>query len=145
MPVVGGPGRLHEQLPAHAQVAEQGVPVVQGQPEVLAASPGGLDPASGEGQREALGTARVAADRARVEDVDPGDGPAEHVAGEARPDDLDLGELGHVGRLGRQSLAAAVAACTAGSSTPRSAAISPYAVSAAACSASFLERPTPLP
>ena len=29
--------------------------------------------------------------------------------------------------------------------TPRRATISPYAVSAAACSASFLERPTPLP
>ena len=32
-----------------------------------------------------------------------------------------------------------------GSETPSDAASSPYAVSAAACSASFLERPTPLP
>ena len=48
-------------------------------------------------------------------------------------------------RPGQSEAGGAAAACTAGSSTPRSAAISPYAVSAAACSASFLERPTPLP
>ena len=93
------------------------------------------------------GSARVAAYRARVQHLDAGDGAPDHVALEAGADDLDLGELGHV-LVGRRSSAAArprLRLGRAGSVTPRLGAISPYAVSAAACSASFLERPTPLP
>ncbi len=95
MPLVGGVGGLHEQLAAHAEVAEEGVTVVEGQPQVLAAAPGRLDAAPGQGVGEPRGAARVAAHGAGMEDVDPGDGGAEDVALEAGPDDLDLGELGH--------------------------------------------------
>ena len=67
---------------------------------------------------------------------------ADDVPLEAGADDLDLGQLGHQSAA---SAAASAAARRAGSGTSRFGAISPYAVSAAACSASFLERPTPLP
>ena len=55
--------------------------------------------ASGEAGR----AAQVAAHRARVQHLDPGDGRAEHVALEAGADDLDLGELGH-GRAGQSEM-----------------------------------------
>ena len=82
-----------------------------------------------------------------MEDLDAGDGGAEDVALEAGADDLDLGELGH-GAAGSESgraPAADSAVARRGVLDAEAAAISPYAVSAAACSASFLERPTPLP
>ena len=47
---------------------------------------------------EVGGAGEVAADRARVQHLDVGDGAADDVAGEAAPDDLDLGQLGHGGR-----------------------------------------------
>ena len=39
--LVGYAGRLHQHLAAHAEVAEEGVAVVEGEPEVLAAPVGG--------------------------------------------------------------------------------------------------------
>ena len=84
------------------------------------------------------GPREVAAHRARVQHLDRLDGAADDVALEAVADDLDLGQLGHgvsSGTVGRSAV-------DAERPQPPS---SPYAVSAAACSASFLERPTPLP
>ena len=77
---------------------EQGVAVVEREPEVLAPPPGGLDAAAGQRLGEAGGPADVTAHRAGVQHVDAGDRGAEHVALEAGADDLDLGELGHVQR-----------------------------------------------
>ena len=136
VPLVGGAGGLHEHLAAHAEVAEQGVAVVERQPEVLAAPAGGLDPAAGQGGGEAGGPARVAADRARVQHLDLGQPGADDVAlqaGDGRP---------------RPRAARAPVQASVGRWRPASAEVaasSPYAVSAACCSASFLERPTPLP
>ena len=64
-------------------------------------------------------------------------GAADHVALEAVADDLDLGQLRH-GASGQS-------AAGGRRRTPRETASAPYAVSAAACSASFFDRPTPLP
>ena len=55
------------ELAAHAEVAEQRVAAVERQPEVLAASAGGHDPAAGERGGEAGRAARVPAYRARVQ------------------------------------------------------------------------------
>jgi hypothetical protein len=75
-------------------------------------------------------------------------GGADDVALEASADDLDLGSSG----IGAQWSGGSVVAdgeLDRGHDgrvlDAERAAISPYAVSAAACSASFLERPTPLP
>ena len=70
VPLVGRAGRLDQHLAAHAEVAEQGVAVVERQPEVLAAAAGGLDPAAGQRGGEAGRAARVAAYRAGVQHLD---------------------------------------------------------------------------
>ena len=71
VPLVGRRrGALDQHLAAHAEVAEQGVAVVERQPEVLAAAAGGVDPAAGQRGGEAVGPARVAAYRARVQHLD---------------------------------------------------------------------------
>ncbi len=114
-------------------------PLSSDEPEVLAAAAGGLDPSAGQRGGEAGRPARVATDRAGVQDLDGSEPGADHVALEAGADHLDLGELGHGGVVpgAGQSLASATADIEAR--------ISPYAVSAAPCSASFLDRPVPLP
>ncbi len=93
--LVGGLGWLHEELPAHPEVAQQGVTVVEGQPEVLAPAAHRLDAAAGQRRREARGAARVTAYRPRVEHLHGVDGGPEDVPLQAGPDDLDLGQLGH--------------------------------------------------
>ncbi len=142
MPLGGGVGRLDEELTAHAEVSEQRVAVVERQPEVLAPPAGALDPATGQRGGEALRAARVAAHGPRVQHLDAGDGAAHRVPLEAHAHHFDLGQLGHQSAA---SAAASAAALAAGSGTSRAGASSPYAVSAAPCSASFLDRPTPLP
>ena len=133
----GAPRLLDEQLAAHAEVGEQGVAVVERQPEVLAAAPGGLEPAAGERRGEAGRAAEVAADRARVEDLTDPIGAADHVRSRPSRTVSTSGSSGtSVGGVGRRSV---------GDGVHGREASSPYAVSAAACSASFLERPTPLP
>ena len=70
-------------------------------------------------------------------------GGADDVALQAGADDLDLGQLGHAGQSrSRLSRRRGDARSSRPSVSRRG---SPYAVSAASCSASFLERPTPLP
>ena len=132
--LVGGSALLHQQLAAHPEVAEEGVAVVEREPEVLAAAQGALEPATGQRGGEAGRAAQVAAYRTGVQDGDRLDGAADDVAGQAVADGLDLGQLGHGSRGSGQSATSRMVATS-----------SPYAVSAAACSASFLERPTPLP
>ena len=146
---------LHQQLAAHPEVGQQGAPVVEWEPEVLAAAPGAGDPTAPEGVGEAGRTAGVVAHRTRVQHLDVGDRGAHDVTLEAGADDLDLGELGHCasglrGRrlpVGRGARAPARATRTSASpcSRPSSSRISPYAVWAAPCSASFLDRPVPWP
>ncbi len=147
MALVGGADGLHQHLPAHAEVTEQGVAVVEGQPEVLPASAGGLDPAAGQGRGEAGGPTRVAAYRAGVQHLDGGDGGADGVGVESAADDLDLGQLGHGGQSSPAPLDPDTGTLSAAGrpSATAASAISRYAVSAACCSASFLERPTPWP
>ena len=58
VPLVGVPGGLDEQLTAHPEVAEEGVAVVEREPEVLAASAGRLEPAPGQCGGEAGRAAR---------------------------------------------------------------------------------------
>ena len=49
-------------------------------------------------RREPVGPARVTTYGTGVEDVDPGDRPADGVPLETDADHLDLGELGHGGQ-----------------------------------------------
>src|SRR6185503_8861285 len=70
--LVGVPGLLHEQLTTHPQVAEEGVAVVERQPEILAAPTGRLEAAPGQGSGEPGGAAVVTAYRTGMEH---GDGP----------------------------------------------------------------------
>ena len=91
-----GGRRLHEQLAAHAEVGQEGVAVVERQPQVLAAAPGLLDAPAGQPGREVVGAGGVAPYRTGMQYVDRGDGAADHVGLEAEADDLDLGQ--HVRR-----------------------------------------------
>jgi hypothetical protein len=87
---------LDEELPAHAEVGQEGVGVVQRQPEVLAAAAHpGHDPARGGGC-EVRRSGQVPADRARVEDLDGVDAVTHDVLRQTSAYDLDLGQLGHV-------------------------------------------------
>ena len=95
MPFVGCARVLEQHLPAHPEVAQQRVVVVEGEPQVLAAAPGRLDAAPHEGGDEARRAARVAAYRDAGAAPRPRDGAAEDVPGQPGADDLDLGELGH--------------------------------------------------
>ena len=91
--------RVSEQeLPAHAEMAQQGVSPVESQPEVLAPAPGVDDRAAGEAGGEVVRPGEMAAHRARIEHGDVGDGAANDVLGESAADDLDLGKLRHSGR-----------------------------------------------
>ena len=98
-------GLAHQQLPAHAQVGEERLVVIQGEPHVLAAAFGAGERAADHRGGEAGRASGVTADGARVQHRGGGDGPAEHVAFEARADGLDLGQLRH--RRRRPSRAAA--------------------------------------
>ena len=88
-------GGWTQELAAHAEVAEQCVAVVEGQPEVLAPATGVLDAPAGQRGREPSRTARVAAYGTGVQHLDRGDDGAEHVAGQPGADHLDLGQLRH--------------------------------------------------
>ena len=77
------------------EVAEHRVAVGQGDPEVLPAATDRHDLLTGQGSGETGGAARVTQDRSRVHDVDAGDGATDDMALQARPDHLDLRELGH--------------------------------------------------
>jgi hypothetical protein len=102
--LVGLVGLLDEQLAAHAEVRDQrpvgraAVGLGHRQPQVLAAAMGGGEGAAGERADEVLGALEVAAHRPRVVHLDGGDGAAGDPAVQAAPDDLDLGQLGHVRR-----------------------------------------------
>jgi hypothetical protein len=89
--LVGGAGRPDQELAAHAQVAEQGVAGVERQPEVLAAPPGGVDPAAGEPIGEVGGPRQVPPDRTRVPYLDRVDAMSDGELLQAATDDLDLG------------------------------------------------------
>jgi hypothetical protein len=100
--LLGGP---HQELAAHAQVRGQrdvghgvGPPAarrVQQQPEVLAAADRSVQPPAREVGGELVGAAGRPAHAVAAPDLDLLDRPAEHVAGEAVTDGLDLGQLGH--------------------------------------------------
>src|SRR5690606_34986504 len=127
--------RHHQQLTAHAEVADQDVRRVQRQPEVLAAPADGLYPATGEPGHQVGGAGDVAAHRAGMEGLDGGERAAVDPAVEALPDDLDLGQLGHPPAYG-------VVSVSGGGALSRRVC---QATSAACCSASFLLRPSPVP
>ena len=69
-------------------MAQQGVTVIEGQPEVLAPAPHRLDASAGERRREAYGPARVTAYRPRVEHLHGVDGGPEDVPLQAGPDHM---------------------------------------------------------
>jgi hypothetical protein len=92
--VLGG-RRLHQQLAAHAEVADDRVAGVEREPEVLAAAGHVEDRAAGQHGDEMRVAGQMAADRAGVVHLDGRDGPAGHPLGQALPDGLDLGQLGH--------------------------------------------------
>ena len=106
-----------EHLAAHPEVREHrvgalgsaascaGSVTVQLQPQVLAPAPRRGDRAPDQPCREVVAALEVAAHRARVGDVDVRDRAVDDVVGQAPPDDLDLGQLGH----GRSARAGAVA------------------------------------
>ena len=80
-------------------MGQDGVPVGQRQPEVLAAAAGfGKGPTDQLGG-EVFGPEQVAADRAGVQDLHRGDLAAGDSRGQTAPDDLDLGQLGHYARV----------------------------------------------
>ena len=83
-----------EQLAAHAQVREQGV-LARRQPQVLAPAPGAVQAAPGQRGLEVGRAGQMAAHRARVQDLDGLDGPADDVVLQATADGLDLGQLRH--------------------------------------------------
>ena len=113
------------QLAAHAQVDDQGRAVVEAEQQVLAGPVDRLDGVALEPGAELLG-ARVATDRAPVAHLDRLDLPADDLALEVAPDGLDFGKLRHSPRLSRPP-------------TIR------RPTWAATCSASFLDRPSPVP
>ncbi len=80
MGLLRGLGRLHQQLPAHAEVAGERVPGVQREPEVLAAAPCGQQGPAGEQCPEVLGSRHVPAHRPRVRDLHRRDRAADHAA-----------------------------------------------------------------
>ena len=84
VPLVGCARVLEQHLAAHPEVAEQRVVVVEGEPQVLAAAPGGLDPAPHESGDEARRAARVAAHRPRMQHLDRADGARRGRAGPGR-------------------------------------------------------------
>jgi len=154
---MGGVRRLEQDLAAHPQVHHQrgalgsrtlgarqvvlGGHAVQHHPEELAA-PGDLThPRAHEPDREVLRAGHVATHRPGMEHVGRPHGRADRPAGQPPPNDLDLGQLGHVA-TGRSQPETEVAP----SSRARSSASSAVkAAEAASCSASFLLRPLPSP
>ena len=98
-------GLADQQLAAHAEVREECLVIVEGEPHVLAAAFRAGERAADHRGGEPGRAGGVAADRARVKDLGGGDGAADHVAFEARADGLDLGQLRH--RRRRPSRAAA--------------------------------------
>ena len=89
----GAVGRVHPELPAHAEVRQQGVAVGERQPQVLPA-PGGLgERAAGQRGGEVVGAGEVAAYGPGVQDLDPLDAGAGHGVGQPTPDGLDLRKL----------------------------------------------------
>ena len=96
-----GPARItQQQLPAHAEVGEQGVlghrrrvrrPFHHGQPQVLAAAARAGDGEPARGGGEVVGAGRVPPHRAGVQHLGRADGAADNVQFQALADDLDLG------------------------------------------------------
>jgi len=122
-------GGTDQELSAHAQVRDQRVGGVEREPQVLAASAGPQHRPAGEPGGKVDASCRVPPNRARVQDRDPVDRAPDDPPLQAPADDLDLGQLGHY-----------VSPATA--PAPR-ATISRQELSAARCSASFLDRPVP--
>ncbi|GAB3871983.1 hypothetical protein GCM10027610_136640 [Dactylosporangium cerinum] len=87
--------RLHEQLAGHPEVTDEGVLVVEREPQVLAAALDGTDEPAGEDVGEVDGAGQVAADRPRVQHLDGRDAPAGDPFVESAADGLDLGKLRH--------------------------------------------------
>ena len=79
-----------QQLPAHAQVREQGV-LAHRQPQVLAPAPGAIQAAPGQRGLEVGRPGQVPAHGARVQHADGVDGPAGDVVFQAAADGLDFG------------------------------------------------------
>ena len=131
-------------------------PLSSGEPEVLAAPPGAVDH-GGRSERAAKSSApgQVAAHRRGDAGRRPRRSCADDVALQAGPDDLDLGQLGHGLGLAvgcRCPAARAAGRCQRARVPVRRLRVRPassrrqrQAASAACCSASFLERPMPLP
>ncbi|BDZ56129.1 hypothetical protein GCM10025870_32020 [Agromyces marinus] len=88
--------RAQQQLPAHAEVADQCGASGQRHPQELAAPHRGLDALAGQQRLEIAGCRVVPLQRPGVEHLDPGDVRARDRRREPRTDDLDLGKLGHV-------------------------------------------------
>ena len=117
----------------------------QDEPEVLAAAAGALDVGAGHACGQVGRAGDVPPGDAVTEELHGGDGAADHVVGQAAPDDLDLGELGH-GVSGVRSPRRRRDRGVGRSSRPApscAARMRTQACSAAFCSASFLVRPVP--
>ena len=86
-----GVGIVQSELAAHPEVGQDGVPVGQRQPEVLAAAAGLGKGLADQLGGEVIGPEQVAADRAGMQDLDRGDLAAGYSRGQTATDDLDLG------------------------------------------------------
>src|SRR5690606_18398277 len=91
--------RLHEHLPAHAQVADDGFARGQLQPQVLAAPSHGFDTLPGQAPGEVDRPENMPPYRTLVQHVDAANRAATDVLGQPATDGLDFGKLGHAGRL----------------------------------------------
>ena len=80
----GAPAGWTSSCPLIPRCASTASPLVERQPEVLAAAAGGDHPAAGEAGGEVVGTGQVPADGAGVQDLDPGHGAADDVRPRAR-------------------------------------------------------------
>ena len=94
--LVGGISRLHQQLPAHAEVGQQRVAAVEREPEELAPASGVGDHSPLEHSGEVGSAAEVTSHRSRVQDLHRLQAAPHDVALEAAAHHLDLGELRHL-------------------------------------------------
>ena len=142
VPLVGRARVVEQHLAAHAEVAEQRVAGavvgdvvrVEREPEVLAAAPDGLDAAARPGRRRSR-RPRAGRDAAGGCAAPRPPSMRAPVTWRSRPA-RTTSTSGSSGTGGRQGC---------GTSSGWASVSSPYAVLAAPCSASFLERPVPRP
>ena len=94
-------GAAHEELAAHAQMGGQRAAVIQRQPQELAPPYGRGHRPPGELTGEGPGTAGLAAQGARIEDLDRLDRTTDQIAGQSGAHGLDLRQLGHAAQSPR--------------------------------------------